>query len=992
MKTAPPLFRAILPLAITLAGSTVLAEGTAQLNTTQALRSGAQMYVDILDATTERIRWTGVGSVTVTGPSGESVATLSSGQSTGTLIYGDGAYGVRVNQGQVVNVAWDVEVENQVSSGGRLYSYDWPFNAGSFAPERSTYASFYALIPSGIGSDTAVIELKLDGLAGYVYNINANKIGVNGPNAGRSVPMYGHTVTPEYPMYIQPPTIGSYARAVPDIFGLDYIGGVSVNVDGASIDPCNKVVPGQSFGRFQFQSTIEGTYHLQCDLNGDGVFDSASDDDLFQVGTTTVGVNTVLWDGLHQGQPVAYGSYDCRVRVNVGEFHYVGSDIETSYQGMRMFEVQSDGSRRALTMYWNDELVQSTANTMPSGAQGLASSGLNGIDSGDYTAAAVANVNARSWGNFSSSGKGNVNYLDTYVWLDSSASTEITLEAVDALTDTDGDGLGDFEEDCYYGTDPEDPDSDNDGTDDGDQYAGGSSGGTVGGLESNGRMATQLAERAIRRTRYTPAWGDGKVGPGAGRMSMALTYSPGELQEWLPRPDVDGLTALDSTPADLPSLTNADDVFALDYVDAQGHTVATVFVAATSGQVYEHSKALCDRAGGSELLAVGAMQSPEVLLGSFANAHDATLDHAVTFKLYENAEEGFDLEARWLRLNYPAPSADQSVLNVQIWSRSPEVARELSREWLAAMPLRERETPVLDESNPIDPGANLVAPMLAAAPDVAFRSGQLLGSEVTLNLARFGGGTGQNVQVRFSALDPLGRPLTPLWFDVDAFSESTSLAMDLGLMRETTADLFVDGEHVDQLWLSDGAWSPFTDSLWGGGSESENFSSSACELKDRSVGGDEVALPLSGCGQIEARRVDQYVGVARHLNRGIERDGYASLAVWVKSDDTFEVCGHGPDGSDARCEEFDAEREGDWVELSLGELTEVRLVTITRASSGSLVASGLTLSSAEAESTEEPSALGCAAADGNPWIVLMTLVGGAWLASRRRRTKGTQAS
>ncbi|MEL6762014.1 MAG: hypothetical protein AAFP04_16665, partial [Myxococcota bacterium] len=96
---------------------------------------------------------------------------------------------------------------------------------------------------------------------------------------------------------------------------------------------------------------------------------------------------------------------------------------------------------------------------------------------------------------------------------------------------------------------------------------------------------------------------------------------------------------------------------------------------------------------------------------------------------------------------------------------------------------------------------------------------------------------------------------------------------------------------------------------------------------------------------------------------------------------------------DARCEEFDAEREGDWVELSLGELTEVRLVTVTRASSGSLVASGLTLSSAEAESTEEPSALGCASADGNPWVVLMTLVGGVWIASRRRRlVNGNRAS
>ncbi|MEM9067204.1 MAG: hypothetical protein AAGE52_01820, partial [Myxococcota bacterium] len=134
---------------LSLAASVALAEGTDQLNTTQALRSGAQLYVDILNPGTESIRWTGVGNVTVTAPDGSTLATLSSGDTADTTGLPAGAYGVRTLQGQVVGVRWDVDVVGQVESGGRLFSYDWKFNAGAFSSSRATFGSFYAVLPGG---------------------------------------------------------------------------------------------------------------------------------------------------------------------------------------------------------------------------------------------------------------------------------------------------------------------------------------------------------------------------------------------------------------------------------------------------------------------------------------------------------------------------------------------------------------------------------------------------------------------------------------------------------------------------------------------------------------------------------------------------------------------------------------------------------------------------------------------------------------------------
>ena len=75
------------------------------------------------------------------------------------------------------------------------------------------------------------------------------------------------------------------------------------------------------------------------------------------------------------------------------------------------------------------------------------------LDPGSYTASVSANSNGRSWGGFTSSSKGNNNYLDTYTFTASDQSSAFSIEVVDPELDTDGDGLPDLDEECDYGTD-----------------------------------------------------------------------------------------------------------------------------------------------------------------------------------------------------------------------------------------------------------------------------------------------------------------------------------------------------------------------------------------------------------------------------------------------------------------------------------------------------------------------------------------------------------
>ncbi|MBK9647809.1 MAG: hypothetical protein IPO67_22085 [Deltaproteobacteria bacterium] len=426
------------------------AEGSAQWTTTQGF-SGGVVYVDILDYTVESISWTGSGNAAVTDPSGASVGPISSGGSL--ALTANGTYTITLgNQG---SSTWDLAVTGQIDPGyGRLWAYSWTFSTGDYVDSRSFNGSVYALVESG--SDSAVIEMKTNGLSGFAWTLAANSVGVTGAN-GRST--YTGTLTPEFPIYVNPPSLATYSFTAPTVSSPKFTSGE---------EECDYLAPGYTTGEFVVTSGSDGTGHIICDLNGDGDYDLTSDDDLHLLFSVTTGDNSTTWDGTdNNGSYVEPGTYNCVALITVGEFHYVGVDIETSYEGFRLFLVDAALGRTGLDMYWNDAEVQAAEGTMPNGAKSLESSGGSGISSGAYTDAESPNVNARAWGNFTSGNKGNGSYLDTYTFVDSDLSSVFTVDVVDGDVDTDGDGLIDAEEECEYGTDISDTDTDDDGlTDD----------------------------------------------------------------------------------------------------------------------------------------------------------------------------------------------------------------------------------------------------------------------------------------------------------------------------------------------------------------------------------------------------------------------------------------------------------------------------------------------------------------------------------------------
>ncbi|MEZ4400733.1 MAG: MYXO-CTERM sorting domain-containing protein [Kofleriaceae bacterium] len=848
------------------AGTEARADGTAQLGTAQGLRAGAVLYVDIVAPATEGIRWTGTGTVAVVDPNGTAVATLSSGQTATLTGKPAGAYRVTVASNQVTGSSWDLSATNPTDGGGRVFSYNWTFDAGSYAPAAATYGSFYAIVDGGGGSFRPVIELALDGLAGYVYDINANSIGIDGPLRGKSVPMSGNSVTPEFPIYLRVPSIATFDHADPAAYGLTYVGGTSTDVNGAAITPCDQIAPGQSEGLFQFTATATGSYHLQCDLDGDGQMTATNPDDLLVIGTTQVGLNVVSWDGRVNGTPVAPGTYPCKVEMTIGEFHYVGRDIETSYLGMRLYEVGVGGTRTPLTMFWDDSLVQSLSLTMPNGQTSLVSPGAAGMTPGAYGTTPVPNVSARAWGSFTATGKGNNTYLDTYTWLGGSTTSNIQVTAVDPLVDTDGDGVSDFVERCTLGTDPSDPDSDGDGTPDGAQYWAGSTPASTGGLESNGRLAAALAERAIRqRFGITPrAW-----------------FAASTLSAWAEGASLPGARAVISTPADLPQVTNAADVYGLDFVDGAGTNRGSVLLVASDGALYEHSKEICDRAHGAalELATDLTIDGHAMVMTRFRRA-DGAHDYAVALKLYAQGDQ-VAVEGGWLPESYSPVAAGQRVVNLQVWAADATdlqaLVASLTSDWARRGLIVAAAPPAPDEE-----AAPLPVRTATSAPAAFVRAGGLLGETLDLTVQRrFTDGP---LTLRLVGADAeRGEHVVEL----GAVADGAQVAVrdTLPLFADVTVELVGRRGVLDRVWLSDGAWSRYDDGLWGGATTPTT--STTCATDPLAAG---AAIRWFGCAETTALAVDQLAGVARHLARPLDLSTHRYLVAHVDASRAGTVC------------------------------------------------------------------------------------------------------
>ena len=373
--------------------------------------------------------------------------------------------------------------------GGRLFSPLWLINAHDFG--YGTNTDFYAvarvdaLIDGERTSGARVFVIDFDDMRGFRYQLLANELGLVGGDGDTALArlswcLYGvpdeqtgacrHAragdraalPTPQYRVYLNYPDPAPPVAPEPEITNVEFnddAGGVSISPNGDGV---------QDEGAFSFTSNVAGTYFVFIDVDDDGAIDPAND--VLLNGAAEVGPNEVVWDGSGpDGEPVGAGEYSFLVALITAETHFPMIDIETNRQGFVVWEQAGPGAELVRRpMFWNDLPIRTPAELTGPGDT------LTTIPDGSGPG------QRRVWFQGNGDFEDPEEVYDTWVRGEITAVSalgcrlcedpvdEIVVGGPDENQDRDADGLPDDVEE-RLGTDPDDPDSDDDGILDGDE-------------------------------------------------------------------------------------------------------------------------------------------------------------------------------------------------------------------------------------------------------------------------------------------------------------------------------------------------------------------------------------------------------------------------------------------------------------------------------------------------------------------------------------------
>lgn len=96
-------------------------------------------------------------------------------------------------------------------------------------------------------------------------------------------------------------------------------------------------------GKFTFTTNQFGRYQIVIDTNQDGIYGNSNDRIL--TGGIVSGLNTVNWDGRDQANiALLVGTYNAKVYVTAGEYHFPLLDAESNQNGIRIIMENAPGA------------------------------------------------------------------------------------------------------------------------------------------------------------------------------------------------------------------------------------------------------------------------------------------------------------------------------------------------------------------------------------------------------------------------------------------------------------------------------------------------------------------------------------------------------------------------------------------------------------------------------------------------------------------------
>ena len=284
-------------------------------------------------------------------------------------------------------------------------------------------------------------------------------------------------------------------------------------------------------------------------------------------------------------------------------------------------------------------------------------------------------------------------------------TASVAQETCDNTTDDDGDGLIDCADPACsgYGACP---------------VISNNSGANNGGLESNNRLSNKVSQRNYVRAKIGYKFDRNA----AIRVVKTSNYakkssnSNFQLQNFIPLTVINEDYVINSTPIDLLGITNAVDVYSVDYIKNE-ESIASILALKTENGVYEHTKYICDRLLGAELISVSTIEINgysfiKSIIRNTNNSNEFVLSFASKIT---NDEKSFSIESHW---NIDQYEENVTFYNFQIWSNSIDDLLLLGEEVLNLLDI---EKPISNYNN-------------SSPPTVYVRKGRYLNGKLQLQI------------------------------------------------------------------------------------------------------------------------------------------------------------------------------------------------------------------------------------------------------------------
>lgn len=388
----------------------------------------------------------------------------------------------------------------------------------------------------------------------------------------------------------------------------------------------------------------------------------------------------------------------------------------------------------------------------------------------------------------------------------------------------------------------------------------------LGGLESNGDLASLIAKRNFNRIKENNFKDSKRKQSKYKAQGPFMKNSQVNLESLLPETGMFGSEqSYESSPEDLLSITNAKEIFSVDYYEGDKR-IAAALATLTDNGIYDHSKVICDRLNSSSLEDIRTIKlaGHEIIMIKILRA-SGQLEYALNFSIQLNGSAGNKLYSFWNIGDYP--KGDYA--NFQIWGGSMGQVSTLAKHVIDTFKTANGLSFNTDESE---------------IPSVFVKKGVYKNGQLHLKIKNNSGAAAVKLQGNMRATE---------------VASSTAFNQDLGLTSDYEEEIMVNAGSLFDVGLEiQGNNSPKSDALyladgpWGVDySESEtiinSFSITESKLDNFSNNSYQIERNVNVSGEIYGT-----LNVFRNILAGDQQfytDGFEALEFITKSNLPIEV-------------------------------------------------------------------------------------------------------